>query len=130
MAQVQDTTLVVLTGSPVDVRVASALQSAAQALGYADGCAIVQLADAPDLKCFVFEADPWSVIAIDDASIDALRSAFDLAIQDFAPDIPAQAIGYRLVAVPGFAACLDDADAKRIAWARMQAAAHPGNPLD
>ena len=130
MSQAQDTTLVVLTGAAVDVRVASALQSAAQALGYADGCAIVQLADAPDLKRFVFEADPWSVIAIDDASINALRSAFDLAIQDFAPDVTAQAIGYRLFAVPGFAACLDDADAKRVAWARMQAAVHPGNPLD
>ena len=130
MTQAQDTTLVVLTSASLDVRVASALQSAAQALGYADGCAIVQLADVDDLKRFVFETDPWSLIAIDDASIDALRSAFDLAIQEFAPDAPAHAIGYQLVAVPGFAACLDNPEAKRIAWSRMQAAAHPGNPLD
>ncbi len=130
MTQAQDTTLVVLAGAPLDVRVASALQSAAQALGYADGCAIVQLADVDDLKRFVFEADPWSLIAIDDASFDALRTAFNLDEQAFSADAPAHAIGYRLVAVPGFAACLDDPEAKRVAWARMQAAAHPGNPLD
>ena len=130
MPQTPDTTLVIIAGEPVDVRVASALQSAAQALGYADGCAIVQLADAGDLKRFVFEADPWSLIAIDDASIDALRMAFDLDVRAFAADAPTCATGYRLVAVPGFASCLDDPDAKRVAWARMQAAAHPGNPLD
>lgn len=130
MTQAQDTTLVVLANAPLDVRVASALQSAAQALGYADGCAIVQLSEVGDLKRFVFEADPWSLIAIDDASIDALRGAFDLDEQAFAADVPAHVTGYRLAAVPGFAACLDDPDAKRVAWARMQAAAHPGNPLD
>lgn len=130
MPQTPDSTLVIIAGEPVDVRVASALQSAAQALGYADGCAIVQLADAGDLKRFVFEADPWSLIAIDDASIDALRGAFDLDEQAFAADVPVHVTGYRLVAVPGFASCLDDPDAKRVAWVRMQAAAHPGNPLD
>ena len=130
MPQTPDSTLVIIAGEPVDVRVASALQSAAQALGYADGCAIVQLADAGDLKRFVFEADPWSLIAIDDASIDALRGAFDLDEQAFAADVPVHVTGYRLVAVPGFADCLDDPDAKRVAWVRMQAAAHPGNPLD
>lgn len=130
MPQTPDSTLVIIAGEPVDVRVASALQSAAQALGYADGCAIVQLSEAGDLKRFVFEADPWSLIAIDDASIDALRGAFDLDEQAFAADVPVHVTGYRLVAVPGFAACLDDPDAKRVAWVRMQAAAHPGNPLD
>lgn len=130
MAQAFDTTLVVLAGSPVDVRVASALQSAARALGYADGCAIVQLADAGDLKRFVFEADPWAIMAIDDASIDALRVAFELDAQAFAPDVTARVMGYRLVAVPGFAACIDEPQAKRVAWGRMRAAVHPGNPLE
>ncbi|MEI3377072.1 MAG: hypothetical protein V8R08_04450 [Coriobacteriales bacterium] len=130
MTQAQDTTLVVLASLPVDVRVASALQSAARALGYADGCAIVQLADLGEPRRFVFETDPWAVIAIDDASIDALRTAFELDAQAFSPDVPARVTGYALVAVPGFATCLDDPEAKRIAWARMQAAAHPGNPLD
>lgn len=130
MTQAQDTTLVVLANAPLDVRVASALQSAAQALGYADGCAIVQLSEADDLKRFVFEIDPWSLIAIDDASIDALRGAFSLDEQSFAADVPTYVTGYRLVAVPGFAACLDEPEAKRVAWVRMQAAAHPGNPLD
>ncbi len=130
MTQAQDTTLVVLASLPVDVRVASALQSAARALGYADGCAIVQLADVDEPRHFVFETDPWAVIAIDDASIDALRTAFALDAQAFSPDVPARVTGYTLVAVPGFATCLDDSEAKRVAWVRMQAAAHPGNPLD
>ena len=130
MSGAQDTTLVVLAGAPVDVRVASALQSAAQALGYVDGCAIVQLSEAGDLRRFVFESDPWAVMAIDDASVDALRKAFDLEIRDFSADIPANVVGYNLVAVPAFAACLDDMEAKRTAWTRMKAAAHPGNPLD
>ena len=108
MSGAQDTTLIVLTGVSVDVRVASALQSAAEALGYADGCAIVRLSDVDDLR----------------------RFAFDLDARDFAGDVPASVTGYNLVAVPAFADCLDDMEAKRIAWMRMKAAVHPGNPLD
>ena len=130
MSGAQDTTLIVLTGVSVDVRVASALQSAAEALGYADGCAIVRLSDVDDLRRFVFESDPWTVMAIDDASINALREAFDLDARDFAGDAPASVTGYHLVAVPAFADCLDDMEAKRNAWMRMKAAVHPGNPLD
>lgn len=130
MSGAQDTTLIVLTGVSVDVRVAFALQSAAEALGYADGCAIVRLSDIDDLRHFVFESDPWTVMAIDDASIDALREAFDLDARDFAGDVPASVTGYNLVAVPAFADCLDDMEAKRNAWMRMKAAVHPGNPLD
>ena len=126
MSGAQDTTLIVLTGVSVDVRVASA----AEALGYADGCAIVRLSDVDDLRRFVFESDPWTVMAIDDASINALREAFDLDARDFAGDVPASVTGYNLVAVPAFADCLDDMEAKRNAWMRMKAAVHPGNPLD
>ena len=60
----------------------------------------------------------------------ALREAFDLDARDFAGDVPASVTGYNLVAVPAFADCLDDMEAKRIAWMRMKAAVHPGNPLD
>ena len=129
MASAQDKLLFVLTSVPVDVRVASALQSAADALGYPDGCDIVQISDAGDLKRFVFERDPWAVLAIDDESFAALRAAFALDADALAPDAPVTVAGYTLVAVPGFASCLDDADAKRIAWHRMKAAKHPGNPL-
>lgn len=125
-----DSTLVVLTCAPLDVRAASALQSSADALGYADGAHIQQLDEVQDLKRFVFEVDPWSVMAVDDASIEALRVAFSLDEQQFAPDAPITITGYRLVAVPAFAECLDDQDAKSIAWRRMKAAAHPANPLD
>lgn len=129
MPDAQETTLVILTARPVDVRVASALQAAARALGYPDGCRIVTLSEAGDVQRFVFGCDPWSVMAIDDASIASLRDSFDLDPSQFASDCPASIAGYTLVAVPGFAACLDDADAKRAAWHRMKAATHPENPL-
>jgi hypothetical protein len=129
MINAQETTLVVLTADTLDARVASALQSAARALGHADGCRIVLLPSTGDLRKFVYESDPWSVIAIDDASVDALRTSFGMDSSQFAHDVPAQAAGYIFVAVPDFASCLDDEDAKRVAWHRMKAAAHPGNPL-
>lgn len=125
-----ESTLIVLSSASTDVRAASALQSAASALGHANGAALIQLNEVDDLKRFVFEADPWAVMAIDDTSIAALREAFGLADQQFAPDVPAEVTGYTLVAIPGFAECLDDPDAKRVAWTRMRAAVHPGNPLD
>ncbi len=130
MEKPQDTTLIVLTKQAVPVRAASALQSAAQALGYADGCQIIELADTGDLRSYIFGRDPWSVIAIDDTSIEALRHAFELDREAFSSDNPAHRAGYTLVAVPDFIDCLDDQDAKRIAWQRMKAAMHPGNPLD
>lgn len=130
MTSTIETLLLVLAEKPVEVQAASALQSAAQALGYAEGCSIVQLGDASDLKRLVYEVDPWAVMAIDDASIAALQEAFKLSSSDFRADYPASVSGYALVAVPGFAECLDDPDAKRIAWKRMHAAAHPKNPLD
>lgn len=130
MATSIDSTFIVLAGTPLDVRVASALQSSAGALGYEGGAHIQLLDEVSDLKSFVFEADPWSVVAVDDVSIEALREAFALDEKQFAPDKPVTVTGYRLVAVPAFAECLDDQDAKRIAWCRMKAAAHPGNPLD
>lgn len=129
MPDIPETTLLVLSESPVDVRVASALQSAAQALGYAEGCAILQTDDIPDLKRFVFAVDPWAVMAIDEASIETLRAAFSLTQAEFAPDVPACVAGYALVAVPAFSGCLDDPASKRVAWGRMHAAAHPENPL-
>lgn len=129
-ASAVESTLIVLSHEPVSVQVASALQSAAAALGYGSGAALLQLDSIEDLKFFVFDADPWAVMAIDDPSIAALRRAFDLSEERFAPDKPAEHAGYRFVAVPGFAACLEDPNAKRVAWGRMQAAAHPGNPLD
>lgn len=130
MAAIQETTLLVLSGNPVEVRVASALQSAAKALGYVDGCQIACLEQVEDVRLFVFESDPWCVLAIDDEAADALRAAFGLNAVDFSADLPAHACGYILIAVPGFVECLDDAAAKRIAWNRMKAAVHPGNPLD
>lgn len=126
----QDTTLLVLASEPVQVRVASALQSAAQALGHIDGCQITQLEQVEGLRTFVFDLDPWCVIAIDDKAIAGLRRTFDLDDIQFGADHPIQVFGYTLVAVPGFANCLDDTSAKRVAWGRMQAAAHPKNPLD
>ncbi len=126
----QDTTLLVLASEPVQVRVASALQSAAQALGHIDGCQIIQLDQVDELRSLVFGLDPWCAIAIDDKAIASLRQAFDLDDTQFGAGHPIQVCGYTFVAVPGFANCLDDTSAKRVAWGRMQAAAHPKNPLD
>lgn len=129
MTEKQDTTLLVLASEPANMRVASALQSAAKALGYEDGCYIAQIGETADLRMFIFESDPWSVMAVDDESISALQNAFGLEFGQFAPDRTAHVCGYQFVAVPGFAECLDDHSAKRVAWHRMKAAAHPGNPI-
>lgn len=130
MQDIPETTLLVLTSSPAEIKVASALQAAAQALGHTGGCCIVQLADVTDLKLFIYQADPWSVMAIDDASICALRDAFSLSEDEFSVDNPIEISGYTLVAVSNFADCLEDQEVKRVAWERMKRAEHPKNPLD
>jgi hypothetical protein len=86
-------------------------------------------ADADSLALLVERTDPWSVVAIDEASVSALAAAFGKESASLAPDAPVCAEGYTLVAVPGFAECLHDAQAKRVAWRRLKAARHPGNPL-
>lgn len=130
MEATPDTTLLVLSSRTPEVRIASALQSAASALGHKDGCSIMDAHDVDDLKRLVFEIDPWSVIAIDDPSIAAINDAFAFDEGPLSADHPAEFAGYTFVAVPGFAECLDDPDEKRIAWGRMKSAAHPQNPLD
>lgn len=127
-----DATLLVLSAQPLEQRAINALESSAKALGHAYGVCIASLSDAgDDLAAFIMRADPWSVVAIDDAAIDAVRSAFPPASQALEADKPVDvAQGYRLVAVLGFADCLDDDAAKRIAWNRLKAARHPGHPID
>ncbi len=75
------------------------------------------------------QADPWSVVAVDEAGLALLSAAFGDASAGLAPDAPVCVEGYMLVAVPGFAECLHDEQAKRVAWKRLKAARHPGNPL-
>ncbi len=134
-----DATFFVLTAEHIDEVVINALEASASSLGHASGCSVVTLSEAfssdPNepaeqaLKTFVMRADPWAVVAIDDESIRALAAAFKLTYSEFGPDRPAAVLGYTLVAVPGFATCLGDNQAKRIAWHRLKAARHPGNPL-
>lgn len=128
----QDATLLILSSARLDQRVINALESAGKALGHADGVCIATLAEAgEDIAAFIMQGDPWAVAAIDDAVIRELRSAFEPEAEKLFPDAPVDtALGYRLVAVPGFASCLDDMDAKRVAWHRLKAARHPGNPLE
>lgn len=126
----QDSTMMVLTGKPVDQAVINALESAAKALGHETGCSITTLGEVDNLALFILQGDPWSVIGIDDASITALREAFGSESAQLKPGTPVHAGGgYLLVAVPGFAECLNDQPAKRVAWNRLKAARHPGNPL-
>ena len=112
-----------------DDRVVHALEASAERLEHAQGCRFACLGECGDLTLFIHEADPWTVVAIDDESIAALRAAFGSESAALAPDAPVEACGYTLVAVPGFASCIDDQDAKRVAWARLQAAKHPAKPF-
>ena len=126
-----DATLLVLAARPQSQAVINALQSSAQALGHESGACVATLQEAGEsLPLFIAQADPWAVVAIDEPAIAALQAAFPPASQALAPDAPATALGYTLVAVPGFAECVDDQPAKRVAWARLKAARLPGNPLD
>lgn len=79
-----------------------------------------------DLALTIHKIDPWAVVAIDDKSIAALQRTFCEESKDLKPDQTACACGYTLVAVPDFAACLDNKQAKAKAWARLKAARHPG----
>ena len=127
-----DATLLALSAAPVDQSVINALQASAAKLGHATGACVATLEEAgADVARFVAAADPWSVLALDDEAACALRQAFAPAADALAPDAPVCVpAGYTLVAVPAFASCLDDQQAKRVAWARMKAARHPGNPLE
>ena len=130
----RDATLLVLSSRAVDQTVINALESAAQALGHETGCAVATLDEArvaaADLAEFVYAGDPWAVVAIDEAAQGELRAAFGAEADAFAPDHPVTTgAGFTLVSVPGFASCLDDLPAKRVAWGRLKAALHPGNPL-
>lgn len=127
-----DATLLVLSASSLGQDVINALESAAHALGHVDGACVATLEEAGgSLPLFVAEKDPWAVVAIDASSIEALSAAFPPASKALAPDRPvATGEGYLLVAVPGFAECLGDQAAKRVAWRRLKAARHPANPLE
>ena len=107
-----------------------ALNSCAEALGYTGSPRFVDVSaySSQELVLAVHAWDPWSVVAIDDASARMLAAAFGDEAADFAPDAPVTVRGYRLVAVPGFEECLKDKGAKRVAWGRMKAAAHPQSP--
>ena len=107
-------------GAPGDVVPSAAAADSAAAGG----------SDPEALALCIEGIDPWAVVAIDEPAIEALRRAFGGESPPPLPDKPVEARGYTLVAVPGFAACLDDQQAKRVAWRRLKAARHPRNPLD
>ena len=138
-----DATLIVLSDGPLDQAVINALEASAEKLGHKALCVATlgearaagvesdprDDAPAEALAAYIAEADPWAVVAIDDASVEALRAAFGGESRALAPDAPVNVLGYELVAAPAFAECLGDAAVKRVAWRRLQAARHPGNPL-
>ena len=127
-----EATLLVVTDVALDQRVINALESAAQALGHDEGACIATCAElAGDPAAFIATCDPWAVVAIDEPSEELLKRAFPPESQALRPDAPvAVPEGYLLVSVPEFAQCLDDLPLKRIAWNRLKAARHPGNPLE
>lgn len=122
-----DATLLALSSAPPGERVRGAIEASAQRLGHLRAPAFAATAHAApeELRLLVFELDPWAVVALDEASVELLREAFGAEAAGLAPDAPAEACGYMLVAVPGFAGCFDSPELKRSAWARLKAAQHP-----
>ncbi len=84
--------------------------------------------DSAGLELAVHECDPWDVVAVDDGAIQALKDAFCDEASQLAPDNPVEVRGYLMVAAPDFEGCLQDQAAKRVAWGRLKAAAHPQAP--
>ena len=82
------------------------------------------------LETYIYEVDPWAIVALDAKAINALRSAFGKQSASLKEDKPIEVCGYTLVAVLDFENCLDNEEQKRIAWGRLKAAQHPKNPLD
>lgn len=136
--------LLVLSETSASEAVRAALEASAQRLGYANPLAFVSLEElsantwaaqtaaldgVTPLALAVHDVDPWCVVALDDASVEALRGAFGPEAARFAADTPVEVRGYKLVAVPGFEECLSDQEAKRVAWRRLQAAKHPKRPV-
>lgn len=116
--------------APFSAEATEALGACAKALGYEGEArfADVSAYSSSELVLAVHTWDPWSVVAIDEASAAKLAEAFGVEARGFAPDAPVTVRGYRFVAVPGFEECMADKEAKRVAWGRMKAAARPGVP--
>ncbi len=131
MPESADPTLLVLCEARPAREVRAALSSACEALGHPAGFAMCEVGgmDAERAAAIIERVDPWSVVAIDGTSAALLALSFGKASAPLAPDAPMCVDGYTLVAVPGFAECLHDEQAKRVAWGRLKAARHPGNPL-
>lgn len=126
----QFASLAFVSCAPFSAEATEALKSCTEALGYEGEARFVDISGygSSELVLAVHTWDPWSVVAIDDASVAKLAEAFGAEAEGFAADAPVTVRGYCLVAVPGFEECLKDRDAKRIAWHRMKAAAHPKAP--
>lgn len=128
-------TMLVLSSVELEDAAKKALLASGTALGHEKPVVFVSLDElfqpaSESLPHLVRSVDPWSVVAVDEESIDALRKAFSAeeGIEGFSVDSPALICGYTLVAVPGFESCLDDLAAKRVAWGRLKAARHPKAP--
>ncbi len=121
MPESADPTLLVVCEKRPAREVVAALASACEALGHVAGYAVCEAGgmDAEKLAEGIEQADPWSVVGIDETSVALLAAAFGQASAQLAPDAPICVDGYTLVAVPGFAECLHDMQAKRVAWTRL-----------
>ncbi len=128
--QLQQASLLVLSAGELSQAALCALEASANSLGHADSVRFtdVSLLEGEELVLEVHECDPWCVVAVDDGAVAALRAAFAQEAEGFAPDNPVEVRGYLFVAVPAFEECLQDQTAKRVAWGRLKAAAHPKEP--
>lgn len=122
--------LMILHAGALSDAARKALKASSAALNHGDDPLFLDVEGcAPqDLALAVHTCDPWSVVAVDEQSIEALRVAFSVPADEFAPDTPAIVRGYTFVAVPAFEACLQDQEAKRVAWRCLKDAQRPGKP--
>ena len=125
MTNLSDTCFIVVSDHELNEEAKDALSCAVKALGYDTPPDFIVFSNKEELSDIIFKHDPWAVVPVDEPSISAIASAFKLDANSFGVDMPKDVCGYTLVAVPGFEDCLSDETTKRVAWARLKAAAHP-----
>ena len=128
--QEETASLLVVSSKELTSAALEALRASAVALGHGSSVRFECLAGLTslDIVLMVHECDPWDVVAVDSTAIALLKDAFADEADALEPDNPVWVRGYLFVAVLGFEECLSDQDAKRVAWTRLKAAAHPAAP--
>ena len=124
------------TASPLAGAADSALRAALSALGYAPeewsvlSCELADGASIGDelLRLAIAVLDPATVVALDGAAADCLRSCYASELAELenldaamlSPGYVSHVLGMRMLALGEFARALDDAKEKQLMWARLK----------